>query len=637
MYNDTSDKYELPEVVNLDTASCSNAQGFIFPSKLSSSYLCNDSQLQRPQPTTCILLEDASISSSDSSELTEKNVQVSNENSESNLKRYLQETSEGKIILSAYYNNNKTLNSVLRSRLVRLIIKGEKDRILSKISVADKLTNFVITTSRFQKLAGDIVKIFKGESCYTYYTPFTCKNGVRIQASGKLWEHYNYIKGDLRKQGILLQRSISKSIQETYAQTEIDEDKLQWLFHHTEPWEQVCEYWNNTYRARNKLLMQDKLNVLEYFNKFPCLQLSKGQHLLVEDFNRQYPEKESIFPKRWNIIKKVIIDQLQQLNKRLSVSDTALISILPAISSNKQDAVIFYLLPILIESRRAGGYKRKRNTNCEQDSENSIRKLTLQECRDAFMLHVQTVADLDRALYDLKRRLQRNKDTFQPTPLIVGPLVNIESSYVIVNDQKFKEDECWQLVILLKQIIDITTSSRVHCETYHLLDTIINEYLTLLNNQFPGKIKPKHHFLIHYARIMKLVGVLWKTNCMRYEGKHKEGKKTSQATNSRANISTIAIKHQLLLNYRLQYNISSCHLLTLGPVAQKNVREIPFVNNCTRITPFQVEFNILIAKWICYNNNIINKRAIIVTFNEEGVDFYFVHTIIINKEQNLLF
>ncbi|XP_039304090.1 uncharacterized protein LOC113003214 isoform X3 [Solenopsis invicta] len=429
MYNDTSDKYELPEVVNLDTASCSNAQGFIFPSKLSSSYLCNDSQLQRPQPTTCILLEDASISSSDSSELTEKNVQVSNENSESNLKRYLQETSE-----------------------VRLIIKGEKDRILSKISVADKLTNFVITTSRFQKLAGDIVKIFKGESCYTYYTPFTCKNGVRIQASGKLWEHYNYIKGDLKKQGILLQRSISKSIQETYAQTEIDEDKLQWLFHHTEPWEQVCEYWNNTYRTRNKLLMQDKLNVLEYFNKFPCLQLSKGQHLLVEDFNRQYPEKESIFPKRWNIIKKVIIDQLQQLNKRLSVSDTALISILPAISSDKQDAVIFYLLPILIESRRAGGYKRKRNTNCEQDSENSIRKLTLQECRDAFMLHVQTVADLDRALYDLKRRLQRNKDTFQPTPLIVGPLVNIESSFVIVNDQKFKVDSCLQAIELTFKI-----------------------------------------------------------------------------------------------------------------------------------------------------------------------------------------
>ncbi|XP_071574426.1 uncharacterized protein [Temnothorax nylanderi] len=134
------------------------------------------------------------------------------------------------------------------------------------------------TFLNFSVLSG-IVKIFKGESCYTYYTPFTCKNGVRIQASGKLWDHYNYIKGDLRKQGILLQRSISKPIQETYAQTEIDEDKLQWLFQHTEPWEQVYEYCNNTYRARNKLLMQDKLNVLEYFNKFPCLRLNKGQHL----------------------------------------------------------------------------------------------------------------------------------------------------------------------------------------------------------------------------------------------------------------------------------------------------------------------------------------------------------------------
>ncbi|XP_071568946.1 uncharacterized protein [Temnothorax nylanderi] len=284
-YSDTStsDNYELPEIVNLDTAASCSAQGFISPSKLSSSYLCNDSLSQRLQSATCILLEDASILNSDSSDpLTENNIQISNENSdESNLKKYLQETSEGKIILSAYYNNNETLNSVLRSRLVRLIIKAEKDRILSRISVTEKLINFVITTFRFQKLAGDIVKIFKGESCNTYYTPFTCKNGVRIQASGKLWEHYNYIKGDLRKQGILLQRSISKPIQETYAQTEIDEDKLQWLFQHTEPWEQVYEYWNNTYRARNKLLMQDKLNVLEYFNKFPCLRLNKGQQLVT--------------------------------------------------------------------------------------------------------------------------------------------------------------------------------------------------------------------------------------------------------------------------------------------------------------------------------------------------------------------
>ncbi|XP_071581172.1 uncharacterized protein, partial [Temnothorax nylanderi] len=217
----TSDNYELPEIVNLDTAASCSAQGFISPSKLSSSYLCNDSLSQRLQSATCILLEDASILNSDSSDpLTENNIQISNENSdESNLKKYLQETSE-----------------------VRLIIKAEKDRILSRISVTEKLINFVITTFRFQKLAGDIVKIFKGESCNTYYTPFTCKNGVRIQAS---------------------------------------EDKLQWLFQHTEPWEQVYEYWNNTYRARNKLLMQDKLNVLEYFNKFPCLRLNKGQQLVT--------------------------------------------------------------------------------------------------------------------------------------------------------------------------------------------------------------------------------------------------------------------------------------------------------------------------------------------------------------------
>lgn len=204
--------------------------------------------------------------------------------------------------------------------------------------------------------------------------------------------------------------------------------------------------------------------------------------------------------------------------------------------------------------------------------------------------------------------------------LIIGPFVPVG-------------DECWQLVIFLKQIIDITTSCKVHCQTYNVLHTIINEYLILLNNKFPDKMKPKHHFLIHYARIMKSVGVLWKINSIRSEGKHREGKKTAQATNSRVNISrTIAIKHQLLLNYRFQHNITSCNLLTHGPVAEQSLNEIPFINNV--IIPFEMESYVLVAQWICYNNDIINKRAIIVTFSEEGPHFHFVHLIIINKNQN---
>lgn len=61
-----------------------------------------------------------------------------------NLKSYLEETSEGKIILSAYYENKENLTPKLRSRLVRLVMKGEKDRILSKTPKGEKITNFVL-------------------------------------------------------------------------------------------------------------------------------------------------------------------------------------------------------------------------------------------------------------------------------------------------------------------------------------------------------------------------------------------------------------------------------------------------------------------------------------------------------------
>lgn len=75
---------------------------------------------------------------------------------------------------------------------------------------------------------------------------------------------------------------------------------------------------------------------------------------------------------------------------------------------------------------------------------------------------------------------------------------------------------------------------------------------------FPGKSKPKHHFLIHYPSVLKACGPFWKFCAMRFEGKHQEGKKTSKTTVCRVNITrTIAIKHQLILNHRFLKNNNS--------------------------------------------------------------------------------
>lgn len=61
-------------------------------------------------------------------------------------------------------------------------------------------------------------------------------------------------------------------------------------------------------------------------------------------------------------------------------------------------------------------------------------------------------------------------------------------------------------------------------ETPHLLKIKTTEYLTLLINICPNAIKPKHHFMVHYASVMRQIGPLWNICCIRFERKHREGK-----------------------------------------------------------------------------------------------------------------
>ena len=98
--------------------------------------------------------------------------------------------------------------------------------------------------------------------------------------------------------------------------------------------------------------------------------------------------------------------------------------------------------------------------------------------------------------------------------LIVGPLVSEGHPY-------------WELLIKLKTVTEIVFSKVIHKNTYRLLETEIMEYLISLSKLFPNLMRPKHHFAIHYPRIMKAIGPLPQIGSMRNESKHRDGKVTS--------------------------------------------------------------------------------------------------------------
>ena len=72
----------------------------------------------------------------------------------------------------------------------------------------------------------------------------------------------------------------------------------------------------------------------------------------------------------------------------------------------------------------------------------------------------------------------------------------------------------WSLFCILKRIIVIVTSKKIHVSVHYLLEIKIQEYLHLRSELFSQNIIPKHHFLVHYPSVMKKVGTLWGTCCM---------------------------------------------------------------------------------------------------------------------------
>lgn len=82
-------------------------------------------------------------------------------------------------------------------------------------------------------------------------------------------------------------------------------------------------------------------------------------------------------------------------------------------------------------------------------------------------------------------------------PIIIGHLIPHENTV-------------WQLLLSMQKMIIIAMSSCIEKHTHLVLNIKITEYLESLSEVFPGSLRPKHHFLIHHARVMRYCGPLSK-------------------------------------------------------------------------------------------------------------------------------
>ena len=210
---------------------------------------------------------------------------------------------------------------------------------------------------------------------------------------------------------------------------------------------------------------------------------------------------------------------------------------------------------------------------------------------------------------------------------------------LLLGDKIPKDDQCYRLYIVLNEIIKIITCKYYNVNFPDYLEILIEEYLYLRRQLFPhSPAKFKHHNLIHYPHVMRLMGPLSGLSSIRFEAKHQQGKKTSKTTSCRVNICrTIAIKHQLILSHRFLSAVPNI-ILDFGPFLNTPLEAFP--KNSIDFLPLEIrncKDNIPVYKFLIFYGKKITESNIFRIINGDGDDEIFTIDLIFRYQNDTYF
>lgn len=137
---------------------------------------------------------------------------------------------------------------------------------------------------------------------------------------------------------------------------------------------------------------------------------------------------------------------------------------------------------------------------------------------------------------------------------------------VLLHDRvRDPKDDVWQLVLLLRQVVELVCAPTVSESQVAYLKILIEEYIETRHVLFPlTKLRPKHHYLLHYADLTLQFGPLIRTWTMRFESKNSYFKRCIRASKNFRNITkSLSERHQLLQVYQSRGNLFSPEVMML--------------------------------------------------------------------------
>ena len=200
------------------------------------------------------------------------------------------------------------------------------------------------------------------------------------------------------------------------------------------------------------------------------------------------------------------------------------------------------------------------------------------------------------------------------------------------------EDNVWQLLLQLKDIVDLICAQQISKAQVAYLDVLIQEYLETRKALFPEiNLRPKHHFLRHYPGLILKFGPLMRVWAMRFESKHSYFKRCTRHLKNFKNLClTLSERHQMFQAFLSAGSVS--------PPALQIKDGSPFYSE---LYSEQVKGTILHFGFterntknpgdVQYNGIIYRKGQFVVTKNDDSVEFGEIILILVKDDFALHF
>ncbi|KAJ1530187.1 hypothetical protein ONE63_005116 [Megalurothrips usitatus] len=323
----------------------------------------------------------------------------------------------------------------------------EDDRGTLTLAITNKMLSIVTnpTRSHYTTMVDKIFYIFPKEKAETWYIPPKIEGREQVYARGKLPDKVKNSKYKMRKKGALpLSRKRKRELPPPQPAVTFADEQLrskEWLLRNREPADEVRQHWRVCAVPRLKELHGNPdYAPFQYVKNWNNILLMPSSHqLIVDDYDvladvdkrfKCLKDKSGTFFENWTTFRESVLTFAVGVTSNLSKKDKKdlvdKLELCPADDTSTRDFIAFEALPLLCKQR---GRVKLGST---------VFKPTVQECKDAFILHVPGAGDFEKVIRDRKDRHVKLKAPLQPYIAVQEDDGKVRASYVIVDTNAWK-------------------------------------------------------------------------------------------------------------------------------------------------------------------------------------------------------